>query len=195
MRKASIERKTKETDINLSINIDGVGISEIDTGIPFFDHMIEQLARHGFFDIKLKAIGDNHIDYHHTVEDVGIALGQAFNKALGDKKGIKRFASVITPLDEASVQVSLDISGRPHLTYTPKLMQSGFIKDFDAQLFNEFWQAFVNNANITLHIVKLTGINTHHIVEASFKGVAQALDAATQIDPRRNEIPSTKGTL
>ncbi len=195
MREASIERKTKETDISVYFNVDGVGISEIDTGIPFFDHMLDQLARHGFFDIKLKAVGDNHIDYHHTVEDVGIALGQAFNKALGDKKGIKRFSSVITPLDEASVQVSLDVSGRPHLTYNPKLMKSGFIKDFDAQLFNEFWQAFVNNAGITLHIVKLTGINTHHIVEASFKGVAQALDVATQVDPRRTGIPSTKGTL
>lgn len=193
-RVAEIKRKTAETNIELKLNIDGTGANEISTGIGFLDHMIQQLSKHGFFDIYLFAQGDTHIDYHHTVEDVGIVLGQGFKEALGDRSGIKRFASLSCPLDEALAQVSLDLSGRPHLTYNVEV-KSPKVGDFDSELFKEFWQAFANHAGITLHINKLSGENTHHIIEATFKGVAQGLDSATQIDPRIQGVRSSKGVL
>ena len=195
LRQAEITRKTNETDISVFLNIDGKGISEIDTGVPFLDHMLNQISSHGLFDLRIKAVGDTFIDDHHTNEDVGIALGKAFSKSLGERKGINRFGHFLAPLDEALIQVTLDCSGRPHLSYnlnikTPK------IGNYDTELVREFFIAFVNNSGMTLHINQLQGINGHHIVEASFKAFARAMRMATEIDLRRaDSIPSSKGML
>ena len=194
-RKAEIKRKTNETDINLFLNIDGDGKSDIDTGIPFLDHMLHQLSSHGLFDLKIKADGDTHIDDHHTNEDVGIALGKAFSKALGDRKGINRFGHFSAPLDEALIQVTLDCSGRPHLSYNLDL-KSSRIGNYDTELVREFFIAFVNNSGTTLHINQIQGVNSHHIVEACFKSFSRAIRMATEIDSRRTDsIPSSKGLL
>ncbi len=195
LRKAEIKRKTNETEISILLNIDGNGISDINSGIPFLDHMLHQISSHGLFDLKIQAIGDTHIDDHHTNEDVGIALGKAFAKSLGEKKGINRFGHFVAPLDEALIQVSLDCSGRPHLSYNLQL-QSPRIGTYDTELVKEFYIAFVNNSGITLHINQIQGVNAHHIVEASFKAFSRALRMATEIDSRRsNSVPSSKGML
>ena len=195
LRQSEIKRKTNETDISVFINLDGNGISEIDTGIPFLDHMLHQISSHGLFDLKIKAIGDTHIDDHHTNEDVGIALGKAFSKALGERKGISRFGHFFAPLDEALVQVTLDCSGRPHLSYDLQL-KAPRIGNYDTELVREFFIAFVNNSCITLHINQIRGSNSHHIVEASFKAFSRAMRMATEIDSRRSDsIPSSKGML
>jgi len=195
LRQSEIKRKTNETDISVFINLDGNGISEIDTGIPFLDHMLHQISSHGLFDLKIKAIGDTYIDDHHTNEDVGIALGKAFSKALGERKGISRFGHFFAPLDEALVQVTLDCSGRPHLSYDLQL-KAPRIGNYDTELVREFFIAFVNNSSITLHINQIRGSNSHHIVEACFKSFSRAMRMATEIDPRRsNSIPSSKGML
>ena len=195
LRKAEIKRKTNETEISILLNIDGNGTSDINTGIPFLDHMLHQISSHGLFDLKIQAIGDTHIDDHHTNEDVGIALGKAFAESLGEKKGINRFGHFLAPLDEALIQVSLDCSGRPHLSYNLQL-QSPRIGTYDTELVKEFYIAFVNNSGITLHINQIQGVNAHHIVEASFKAFSRALRMATEIDSRRsNSVPSSKGML
>ena len=195
IRQSEIKRKTNETDISVFINLDGNGISEIETGIPFLDHMLHQISSHGLFDLKIKAIGDTHIDDHHTNEDVGIALGKAFSKALGERKGISRFGHFFAPLDEALVQVTLDCSGRPHLSYDLQL-KAPRIGNYDTELVKEFFIAFVNNSGITLHINQIQGSNAHHIVEACFKSFSRALRMATEIDLRRSDsIPSSKGML
>lgn len=194
-RQAEIKRKTNETDISIFLDIDGNGISEIDTGIPFLDHMLHQISSHGLFDLKIRAIGDIHIDDHHTNEDVGIALGKAFTKALGERKGINRFGHFFAPLDEALVQVTLDCSGRPHLSYDLKL-KAPKIGNYDTELVREFFIAFVNNSGITLHINQIQGTNSHHIVEACFKAFSRAMRMASEIDNRRSgTIPSSKGML
>ena len=194
-RQAEIKRKTNETDISIFLNIDGNGISEIDTGIPFLDHMLHQISSHGLFDLKIRAIGDTHIDDHHTNEDVGIALGKAFTKALGERKGINRFGHFFAPLDEALVQVTLDCSGRPHLSYDLKL-KAPRIGNYDTELVREFFIAFVNNSGITLHKNHIQGTNSHHIVEACFKAFSRAMRMASEIDIRRSgTIPSSKGML
>ncbi len=194
-RKAEIKRKTNETDISIFLNIDGNGVSEIDTGIPFLDHMLHQISSHGLFDLKIRAIGDTHIDDHHTNEDVGIALGKAFTKALGERKGINRFGHFFAPLDEALVQVTLDCSGRPHLSYDLKL-KAPRIGNYDTELVREFFIAFVNNSGITLHINQIQGTNSHHIVEACFKAFSRSMRMASEIDIRRSgTIPSSKGML
>ena len=195
LRQAEIKRKTNETDISIFINIDGQGISEIDTGVPFLDHMLNQISSHGLFDLRIKAVGDTFIDDHHTNEDVGIALGKAFSKSLGERKGINRFGHFLAPLDEALIQVTLDCSGRPHLSYDLSI-KTAKIGNYDTELVREFFIAFVNNSGVTLHINQLQGINAHHIVEASFKAFARALRMATEIDYRRaDSIPSSKGML
>ena len=195
LRKAEIKRKTNETEISILLNIDGNGTSDINTGIPFLDHMLHQISSHGLFDLTIQAIGDTHIDDHHTNEDVGIALGKAFAESLGEKKGINRFGHFVAPLDEALIQVSLDCSGRPHLSYNLQL-QSPRIGTYDTELVKEFYIAFVNNSGITLHINQIQGVNAHHIVEASFKAFSRALRMATEIDSRRsNSVPSSKGML
>ena len=195
-RAARVSRATKETSIEVSVDVDGTGATDVSTGLPFFDHMLSQLGRHGGFDLTVAASGDLEVDAHHTVEDVGIALGGVFAEALGDKAGVRRFASISLPLDEALVDVALDLSGRPFLAYgiefapdTPGLGTP----PFDPQLAEEFWRAFVTAAAITLHVRLVTGRNTHHIVEASFKAVARALRDAVRVEG--GGIPSTKGTL
>jgi imidazoleglycerol-phosphate dehydratase len=195
MRKAEIKRKTKETDIAVEVNIDGSGQSSVATGIGFLDHMLDLLARHSRMDITAKAKGDLHIDYHHTAEDVGIALGQAVKKALGDLKGITRYADVHVPMDEALTRVAVDVSGRPLLVFKVQFGRDK-IGTFDTELVNEWFQAFAMNAGITLHVETLYGSNDHHISESCFKALARALRAAFAIDPKAaNEIPSTKGSL
>jgi imidazoleglycerol-phosphate dehydratase len=195
MRTASLERNTKETKISVSVNIDGQGKADISTGIGFLDHMLEQVARHSLMDITLKAKGDLHVDQHHTVEDSGIALGQALTKALGDKKGISRFASVYLPMDEALTRVALDISGRPFLVWKVNLTRPE-IGEMDTELFREWFGAFAQNAGLTLHVECLYGENNHHMIESCFKGLARALGQALAIDPRQADmVPSTKGTL
>ncbi len=195
MREAKVERKTKETEIRVSVNLDGTGRHEIATGIGFLDHMLDQLAKHSLIDIAVAAKGDLHIDFHHTAEDVGIALGEAFRKALGDKKGIRRYASCDLPMDGALTRVALDVSGRPFLVWkvaftTPK------VGEMDTQLFREWFQAFAMNAGITVHVETFYGDNDHHIAESAFKALAKALRAAVEIDPRASDvIPSTKGSL
>ena len=196
MRSAKIERNTKETKISVAVDLDGTGRAEISTGIGFFDHMLDQIARHAPLDLTVRAEGDLHIDGHHTVEDVGIALGQAVDKALGDRKGIARYGDAHTPLDEALTRVVVDISGRPFLVY-----EVGFpaerIGGFDTELMREFFQAFAVGARIGLHIDSLRGVNSHHIAESAFKGFSRAFGKAVAMDPRRalGEAPSTKGTL
>ena len=195
LRQAEVQRKTNETEISVFLNIDGSGNSNIDTGVPFLDHMLHQISSHGLFDLNIKAIGDIEIDDHHTNEDVGIALGKAFSKSLGDRKGINRFGHFLAPLDEALIQVTLDCSGRPHLSYNLKI-QSSKIGSYDTELVREFFIAFVNNSGITLHINQIQGVNAHHIVEATFKAFSRAMRMATEIDNRRSEtIPSSKGML
>ena len=191
-RTAERHRRTKETTIDLVLAVDGNGHASASTGIPFFDHMLEQLGKHGGLDLEIKAEGDLEVDLHHTVEDVGIVLGTALKEALGDKAGVRRFASALVPLDEALVQVALDLSGRPFLVYEVDPV-SEWIGTFDPQLCEEFWRAFAFGAGITLHIRKVSGVNGHHIIEASFKGVARALRDAVRIEG--SGVPSTKGTL
>ncbi|MBW2312375.1 MAG: imidazoleglycerol-phosphate dehydratase HisB [Deltaproteobacteria bacterium] len=193
-RIAEIERKTKETDIRLTLNLDGKGASSIDTGIPFLDHMFELLSAHGFIDIDIKAKGDTEVDYHHTVEDIGICLGSAINKALGDKKGITRYGFAIVPMDEALARVVIDISNRPYLSYRVSLKKS-VTGQFDINILKELFKAVVNNAGITMHIELLSGADAHHAAESVFKAFARALDQAAQIDERLDAVPSTKGLL
>jgi imidazoleglycerol-phosphate dehydratase len=194
-RRGSVKRTTKETDIEVAVNLDGKGASSISTGVGFFDHMLDLLARHSRIDITVKAKGDLHIDHHHTTEDVGIALGQAVKQALGDMKGITRYASVHMPMDETLSRVVIDISGRPVLVFKVAFSRDK-IGDFDTDLVREWFQAFAMNAGITLHVETLYGDNGHHIAESCFKGLARALRIAVAIDPKAaNEVPSTKGTL
>jgi imidazoleglycerol-phosphate dehydratase len=194
-RTATIARTTKETEIKAYVALDGTGAYEVSTGIGFLDHMLEQVARHSLIDIKLEAKGDLHIDFHHTVEDTGIVLGQAIAKALGDKAGITRYADVLLPMDEAMTRVAIDVSGRPFLVWdvafsAPKL------GEMDTELFREWFQAFAQNAGITLHVANLYGANNHHIAETCFKGLARALRTAIAVDPRQvGRVPSTKGSL
>ena len=194
-RKASVERNTLETRIRVDINLDGTGKSQFDTGVPFLDHMMDQIARHGLIDITVKADGDNEIDDHHTVEDIGITLGQAFTKALGDKKGITRYGHSYVPLDEALSRVVIDFSGRPGLEFNIDFTRA-VIGRFDVELFYEFFQGFVNHANVTLHIDNLRGRNAHHQIETVFKAFGRALRMALELDPRMaGQMPSTKGSL
>ncbi len=194
-RTASVERKTNETDIKISIDIDGVGNGKFQTGIPLLEHMLDQISRHGLIDLDITAIGDLEIDGHHTVEDVGITLGQAVNKALSDKKAITRYGHAYVPLDEALSRVVIDLSGRPGLTYEVKFPRA-LIGDFDVDLFFEFFQGFVNHANCTVHIDNIRGRNAHHIIETVFKAFGRALRMAVQLDPRMaGKMPSTKGIL
>jgi len=195
MRTGAVTRKTKETDIAVSVALDGTGVAKIATGIGFFDHMLEQLARHSLIDIDISAAGDLHIDQHHTVEDTGIALGQAVRQALGDMAGITRFADVLLPMDETLSRVAVDISGRPFLVFRTKFVQAK-IGAFDTELVREFFQAFTTHAAMNIHVETLYGENAHHIAESSFKGLARALRAAIALDPRqKGAIPSTKGLL
>jgi imidazoleglycerol-phosphate dehydratase len=194
-RTATVKRTTKETDIEASINLDGTGKCNVNTGVPFLDHMLNQISSHGLIDLDIQATGDLHIDDHHTNEDVGITLGQALGKAIGDRKGIVRFGHFVAPLDEALIQVALDFSGRPHLSYGLDIPTQR-VGNYDTQLVREFFVAIVNHAQITLHIRQLDGINSHHIIEATFKAFARAMRMALEIDPRRaSEIPSSKGVL
>jgi imidazoleglycerol-phosphate dehydratase len=195
MRKASVKRATKETDVEVAVDLDGSGAASIATGIGFLDHMLDLLARHSRIDLDIKAKGDLHVDHHHTTEDVGIALGQAVKKALGDMKGITRYADVHVPMDEALTRVALDISGRPFLVFNVDFVRAK-IGTFDTALVQEWFQAFAVNAVLTLHVATLYGSNDHHIAESCFKGLARALRTAIAIDPRAaHEVPSTKGTL
>jgi imidazoleglycerol-phosphate dehydratase len=195
MRTASVTRKTKETEITVELLLDGAGKASVETGVGFFDHMLDQIARHSLFDLTVRAKGDLHIDQHHTVEDVGIALGQALARALGDKRGIVRYADCLLPMDETLTRVALDLSGRPFLVFKVDF-PSGKIGAFDTELVREFFQALATHAGATLHVETLHGENSHHMAESCFKGVARALGAAAAIDPRQAErIPSTKGAL
>ena len=195
MRKGAVKRKTKETDVEVEIDLDGVGRAQVASGIGFLDHMLDLLARHARIDITVKAKGDLHIDHHHTTEDVGIALGQAVKQALGDMKGITRYADVHVPMDEALTRVALDISGRPFLVFKTEFARAK-IGEFDTALVQEWFQAFATNAGITLHVETLYGTNDHHISESCFKALARALRAAVAIDPRaKDEVPSTTGSL
>ena len=193
-RKAKISRKTKETNITVDLNIDGKGEYKIDTGIGFFDHMLEQLSKHGFFDLKITANGDTDIDFHHTVEDVGICLGEAFESALGDKKSINRYGYFSVPFDETLSSSTIDLSGRPFFIFNAEI-GPGKVGEFDIELTKEFFQSFTNNIKANIHIENKYGSNNHHIIESIFKSVAKSLDIATQIDPRSDSIPSTKGNL
>jgi imidazoleglycerol-phosphate dehydratase len=195
MRSATVKRKTKETDISVSVSLDGTGASRIATGIGFFDHMLDLLARHARIDLDVQANGDLHIDDHHTTEDVGIALGQAFRQALGDMKGITRYADVHLPMDETLTRVAIDISGRPLLVFRTQFARDK-IGTFDTELVREWFNAFAMNAGITLHVETLYGDNAHHIAESCFKGLARALRIALEVDPREGgRVPSTKGAL
>ncbi|HEY0664750.1 MAG TPA: imidazoleglycerol-phosphate dehydratase HisB [Gallionella sp.] len=195
MRSAKVSRNTLETQISVGLNLDGAGQAKFDTGLPFLDHMLDQIARHGLLDIEINAKGDLHIDAHHTVEDIGITLGQAFNQAVGDKKGLRRYGHAYVPLDESLSRVVLDISGRPGLTFNCKFVRDS-IGEFDVDLINEFFQGFVNHALVTLHIDNLAGNNAHHQAETIFKAFGRALRMALELDPRMAGVmPSTKGTL
>jgi len=194
-RKAKIARKTNETDIVVTLDLDGIGKHDMATGIGFLDHMLDQLARHSLIDIKVVAKGDLHIDFHHTAEDVGIALGQAFRQALGDKKGIRRYASSDLPMDGTLTRAAIDVSGRPFLVWKVTFTADK-VGEMDTELFREWFQAFAMNAGITLHVENFYGDNNHHIAESAFKALARALREAVEIDPRQKDaIPSTKGTL
>ena len=194
-RKASVERKTKETEISVSVDLDGSGKSEIATGIGFLDHMLEQLSRHSLIDLTVKAKGDLHIDFHHTTEDTGIAIGEAVSKALGERKGINRYGDAMIPMDETLTRVALDASNRPYLIWKVSFTKPK-LGEMDTELFKEWFQAFAQNAGLTLHIENIYGENNHHIVESCYKGLARALRAAVEIDPRKSDaIPSTKGVL
>ena len=195
MRTAEISRKTAETDIRLFLDLDGSGKSSVDSGCGFLDHMLTLLSSHGRFDLELKCIGDTNVDYHHTVEDIGIALGEAFGKALGDKKGIQRYGDTVIPMDETLILSSVDFSGREFLGYRLSIPTEK-VGDFDTELCEEFWLGFVRNAKCSLHLVQLAGRNSHHIIEGAFKSAARSLRQAVAIDPRfADEIPSTKGVL
>ena len=195
MRTATLARATAETNVTVEINLDGTGVYDNQTGVGFFDHMLDQLARHSLIDMKIRAKGDLHIDDHHTVEDVGITLGQALAKALGDKRGIRRYGACLLPMDDAQIRTALDLSARPFLIWNVDI-PSAKIAQFDTELVREFFQAFSTQGGITLHVDMLHGINSHHIVEATFKSVARALREAVEVDPRKSgEIPSTKGAL
>ncbi|WP_366554803.1 imidazoleglycerol-phosphate dehydratase HisB [Aquibaculum sediminis] len=195
MRTASIARDTKETRISATINLDGSGQYDVQTGIGFLDHMLEQLARHSLIDITLRAEGDLHIDHHHTTEDTGIVLGQALAQALGERRGIQRYGSALIPMDETLTRVALDVSNRPYLVWKVDFTRDK-LGDFDTELFKEWFQAFAFNGGLTLHVENLYGTNNHHIIESSFKALARALRQAIEIDPRKADaVPSTKGTL
>src|SRR5690242_825482 len=195
MRKGAVKRKTKETEVEVAVDLDGTGRADVGTGIGFLDHMLDLLARHSRIDITVKAKGDLHVDHHHTTEDVGIALGQSVKQALGDMKGITRYADVHMPMDEALTRVAIDISGRPYLVFNAEFVRDK-VGTFDTELVQEWFQAFAMNAGITLHVATLYGTNDHHIAESCFKGLARALRAAVTIDPRAaGEVPSTKGSL
>ncbi len=194
-RVATLSRKTAETDITVKLTVDGKGVSKIDTGIPFFDHMLTLFAKHGLFDLEVKARGDVAVDYHHTVEDVGIVLGEAFKTALGDKLGLKRYGFFILPMDEALARVVIDLGGRPHLVYDVSA-PTMFVRDFNLALVKEFFRAFANTVGANVHVKLVYGEEPHHVVEAVFKSFARALDAASQIEPRAaDRLPSTKGKL
>jgi imidazoleglycerol-phosphate dehydratase len=194
MREARVDRKTNETDIQIALNLDGEGGADMNTGVGFFDHMLDHLARHGLFDVKVHAQGDLHIDPHHTVEDVGICLGKAFLEAVGDARGLVRFGHAVVPMDEALAEAAVDFSGRPFLIFNVELPKTR-LGDFDAELAEEFFQAFAVNARITLHVNLRHGKNTHHCIEGIFKAVARALRQAVAIDPKVKGVPSTKGML
>lgn len=195
MRKAQVTRNTLETQIRVELDLDGTGQSSLSTGIGFFDHMLDQVARHGLVDLVVEAKGDLHIDAHHTVEDVGITLGQAFFKAIGDKRGVRRYGHAFVPLDEALSRAVMDLSGRPGLEYRVEYVR-GLIGEFDVDLIREFFQGFVNHAQVTLHLANLTGENAHHQAETIFKAFGRALRAASELDPRASQaLPSTKGSL
>ena len=193
-RNTLVERKTNETSVKISLNLDGTGTHNIDTGVGFFDHMLGQLSAHGLIDLDVAATGDIHVDFHHTVEDVGIALGQGLREALGDMQGITRYGAATVPMDESLAQAVIDLSGRSHLVYDDTL-DGGKVGEMDVELIREFFEAFVRNSNITLHVRVLAGRNAHHVIEAVFKAVARALRVAAEPDPRREGVPSTKGTL
>ena len=193
-RTGTVERKTKETEIVVAVDLEGSGNAEIETGMPFFNHMLDSFSRHGLFDIKLQARGDLEVDYHHTVEDVGLALGEAFKKALGDKQGIRRFGEASCPLDETLAKVVIDLSGRPYLSYNVKI-RPGRVGSFDTDLPHEFYAAFTNQLGMNLHIDVIRGDNPHHIIEACFKAFARAMDVATGFDERIRGVLSTKGSL
>ena len=195
MRQAKVERNTSETRISATVDLDGSGRYDVSTGIGFLDHMLEQLSRHSLMDITLKAEGDLHIDFHHTNEDTGIALGQAVDQALGDRKGVERFADVLIPMDETLTRVALDLSNRPYLVWRVNFTRDK-LGEMDTELFKEWFHAFAQNAGLTLHVENLYGTNSHHIIESCFKGLARALRRAIEIDPRKaGEVPSTKGKL
>ena len=195
MRTATVSRNTRETQISVSLNLDGTGASKLDTGLPFLDHMLDQVARHGMIDLEIAAKGDLHIDAHHTVEDVGITFGQALSQALGDKRGVRRYGHAYVPLDEALSRVALDLSGRPGLVFQVKFSRA-WVGDFDVDLVREFFQGFVNHALVTLHVDNLRGDNAHHQCETVFKAFGRALRAAVEADPRAaGTVPSTKGSL
>lgn len=195
MRKAKLDRKTNETEIAVAVDLDGNGVRQIETGVGFFDHMLDQLSRHSLIDMDIACSGDLHIDFHHTVEDVGIALGQAIREALGDKKGIVRYASADLPMDGTLTRAALDVSGRPFLVFRAEFTRDK-VGEIDTELFREFFQAFATNAGITLHIENFYADNNHHLAESMFKAVARALRMAVEIDPRAaDRVPSTKGTL
>jgi imidazoleglycerol-phosphate dehydratase len=194
-RIGTVERKTKETDLRVRVDLDGSGEAKVRTGIGFFDHMLEALARHALLDLTIEAAGDLHVDGHHTVEDTGIALGEAIAQALGDRRGIRRYADALVPLDEALVRAVVDVSGRPYLSYNVEIAKWQMLGDYDVFLTPEFFRALAQNAGLTVHMDLIRGDNPHHIVEAAFKAFARALDAATGVDPRVRGVPSTKGVL
>ena len=195
MRTATITRDTSETKIAVTVDLDGTGLYDIDTGVGFFDHMLEQLSRHSLIDLHVRTKGDLHIDQHHTVEDTGLAIGEAIAKALGDKRGIRRYADALSPMDETLARVAIDISGRPYLVWKTEFSQKK-LGEMDTEMFEHFFHSFAQTAGVTLHIETLYGQNNHHIAEAAFKGVARALREAVEIDPRKaGVIPSTKGVL
>jgi imidazoleglycerol-phosphate dehydratase len=193
-RTAQVSRVTKESDVSVELNLDGIGENSIDTGVPFFDHMLAQLAKHGGFDLTVRTVGDLEVDAHHTVEDTSLALGQALNEALGDRAGLRRYGDALVPLDESLVQAAVDLSGRPYLVHTePDLVE--LIGSYDTTLTRHIWESIVATAQITLHVQVISGRNAHHVVEAQFKSVARALRDAVSRDPRVVGVPSTKGTL
>jgi imidazoleglycerol-phosphate dehydratase len=195
VRRATVERKTKETEIVLTIDLDGTGQRKIETQLPFFTHMLEAFARHGLFDVELKASGDVEVDSHHVVEDVGLVLGDAFVQALGDKRGIRRYGDASVPMDETLAQAVVDFSGRPYFVYDVRGLEGKWVGGFDAELAREFFSAFATRAQANLHLRIMTGQNAHHIIEALFKALARAACDASRIDPRVTDVPSTKGTL